>query len=155
RSPRDSSHQAWTTLSHDHIRPPPELRQSLANGDRPAPGPRVLTVSSRTSRAASRRSPPGMLIASGETSPGETQNECRLTPLRKGAPGSCRWECMAGGHVLRVTCRQGLARLCPGGYVDAVMVRPRESADHAAAREFLARHDSLRVARLGELAHPL
>jgi hypothetical protein len=35
------------------------------------------------------------------------------------------------------------------------MVRRREGADQAAAREFLARHDSLRVARLGELAHPL
>ena len=35
------------------------------------------------------------------------------------------------------------------------MVRPRESADQAAAREFLAGHDSLRVARLGELVHPL
>jgi GNAT superfamily N-acetyltransferase len=36
-----------------------------------------------------------------------------------------------------------------------VKVRPREAADQAAAREFLARHDSLRVARLGELIHPL
>ena len=34
-------------------------------------------------------------------------------------------------------------------------VRPREAADHASAREFLARHNSLRVARLGELVHPL
>jgi len=34
-------------------------------------------------------------------------------------------------------------------------VRPREAADQAAAREFLARHGSLRVARLGELIHPL
>lgn len=42
-----------------------------------------------------------------------------------------------------------------GGYVDAVRVRPREAADQAAAQAFLARHDSLRAARLGELVHPL
>jgi hypothetical protein len=36
-----------------------------------------------------------------------------------------------------------------------VKVRPREAADQAAAEAFLARHDSLRVARLGELVHPL
>jgi GNAT superfamily N-acetyltransferase len=36
-----------------------------------------------------------------------------------------------------------------------VKIRPREAADQAAAREFLARHGSLRVARLGELIHPL
>jgi GNAT superfamily N-acetyltransferase len=35
------------------------------------------------------------------------------------------------------------------------MIRPREAADQAAAREFLTRHGSLRVARLGELLHPL
>ena len=34
-------------------------------------------------------------------------------------------------------------------------IRLREAADHAAARAFLARHNSLRVARLGELVHPL
>ena len=34
-------------------------------------------------------------------------------------------------------------------------VRPREAADQAAARAFLARHNSLRAARLGELVHPL
>jgi len=34
-------------------------------------------------------------------------------------------------------------------------VRPREAADQAAARAFLARHGSIRVARLGELVHPL
>ena len=34
-------------------------------------------------------------------------------------------------------------------------VRPREAADQAAARGFLARHHSLRGARLGELVHPL
>ena len=34
-------------------------------------------------------------------------------------------------------------------------IRPREVADQAAARAFLARHGSLRVARLGELVHPL
>jgi GNAT superfamily N-acetyltransferase len=36
-----------------------------------------------------------------------------------------------------------------------VNVRPREAADQAAARAFLARHNSLRAARLGELVHPL
>ena len=34
-------------------------------------------------------------------------------------------------------------------------VRPREAADQAAAEAFLARHNSLRGARLGELARPL
>ena len=34
-------------------------------------------------------------------------------------------------------------------------VRPREATDQAAAREFLARHHSIRVARLGELVYPL
>ena len=34
-------------------------------------------------------------------------------------------------------------------------VRPREAADQAAARAFLARHHSVRVARLGELVYPL
>ena len=38
---------------------------------------------------------------------------------------------------------------------DAVKIRPRETADQAAARAFLARHNSLRGARLGELVHPL
>ena len=36
-----------------------------------------------------------------------------------------------------------------------MQVRPREAADRAAAQEFLVRHGSLRVARLGELVHPL
>jgi GNAT superfamily N-acetyltransferase len=36
-----------------------------------------------------------------------------------------------------------------------VEVRPREAADQAAAEAFLARHGSLRAARLGELVHPL
>jgi GNAT superfamily N-acetyltransferase len=36
-----------------------------------------------------------------------------------------------------------------------VKVRPREAADQAAARAFLARHHSVRVARLGELVYPL
>ena len=36
-----------------------------------------------------------------------------------------------------------------------VKVRPRETADLAAAQGFLARHNSLRAARLGELIHPL
>ena len=34
-------------------------------------------------------------------------------------------------------------------------IRPREPADQAAAQAFLARHNSLRGARLGELLHPL
>lgn len=34
-------------------------------------------------------------------------------------------------------------------------IRAREAADQAPARAFLARHSSLRVARLGELVHPL
>lgn len=34
-------------------------------------------------------------------------------------------------------------------------IRPRDAADQAAARAFLVRHGSLRVARLGELVHPL
>ena len=34
-------------------------------------------------------------------------------------------------------------------------VRPREAADQTAARAFLARHNSLRGARLGALVHPL
>ena len=36
-----------------------------------------------------------------------------------------------------------------------VKVRPREAADQAAVRAFLARHSSVRAARLGELVHPL
>jgi len=36
-----------------------------------------------------------------------------------------------------------------------VKIRPREPADRAAAQAFLARHNSLRGARLGELVHPL
>jgi len=36
-----------------------------------------------------------------------------------------------------------------------VNVRPWEAADQAAAQEFLARHNSLRGARLGDLVHPL
>jgi GNAT superfamily N-acetyltransferase len=48
-----------------------------------------------------------------------------------------------------------LSGLSPWGYVDAVKVRPREAADQAAARAFLARHHSVRVARLGELVYPL
>ena len=34
-------------------------------------------------------------------------------------------------------------------------VRPRAATDRAAAEAFLARHYSLRAARLGELVHPL
>jgi len=49
----------------------------------------------------------------------------------------------------------GYRALLHGGYVEAVKVRPREAADQAAAQEFLACHNSLRVARLGQLARPL
>jgi hypothetical protein len=49
----------------------------------------------------------------------------------------------------------GLSGVSPRGYVDAVKVRPREATDRAAARTFLARHHSIRVARLGELVNPL
>jgi GNAT superfamily N-acetyltransferase len=51
--------------------------------------------------------------------------------------------------------QQGYRVFLPGGYVDAVKVRPREAADQAAAGAFLARHQSVRVARLGELVHSL
>src|SRR5690242_17907188 len=51
--------------------------------------------------------------------------------------------------------QQGCRAVLPGGYVDTVNVRPRAAADQAAAEAFLARHDSLRAARLGELVHPL
>jgi hypothetical protein len=50
--------------------------------------------------------------------------------------------------------RQAIAGF-PGGYLGAVNVRPREAADQAAAEASLARHNSLRVVRLGELVHPL
>ena len=57
--------------------------------------------------------------------------------------------------VARLSGREGYRGLLHGGYVDAVKVRPREAADRAAAQAFLARHNSLWVARLGELVHPL
>jgi len=57
--------------------------------------------------------------------------------------------------VARLSVRRGYRALLHDGYVDAVMVRPREAADLAAAQTFLARHDSLWAARLGELVHPL
>jgi GNAT superfamily N-acetyltransferase len=52
-------------------------------------------------------------------------------------------------------CGQGYRVFLPGGYIDAVKIRPREAGDQAAAQAFLARHNSLRGARLGELVHPL
>ena len=52
-------------------------------------------------------------------------------------------------------CGQGYRVYLPAGYIDAVKIRPREAADQAAAQAFLARHNSLRGARLGELVHPL
>ena len=52
-------------------------------------------------------------------------------------------------------CGQDYRAFLSCGYVDAVKIRPREPADQAAARAFLARHNSLRGARLGELVHPL
>jgi GNAT superfamily N-acetyltransferase len=77
-----------------------------------------------------------------------------VSDRRGEAPGS------AAGSVWRAGgCTEGRLRahhgFAPGGYVGAVKVRPRQAADQAAAREFLARHSSLRVARLGELIHPL
>ncbi len=58
--------------------------------------------------------------------------------------------------LYRDSCRnsRGYCAFLHGGYVGAVNVRPREAADEAAAQAFLARHNSLRVARLGELVHP-
>jgi hypothetical protein len=50
---------------------------------------------------------------------------------------------------------QGYRVFLPDGYIDAVKIRPRVAADQAAAQAFLARHNSLRGARLGELVHPL
>ena len=50
---------------------------------------------------------------------------------------------------------QGYRVFLPDDYIDAVKIRPREAADQAAAQAFLARHNSLRAARLGELVHPL
>ncbi len=66
-----------------------------------------------------------------------------------------RWVATAAGHVpdpppLPATRSAKLP--CPRSYVDLVKVRPREAADQAAAEAFLARHNSLRGARLGELA---
>jgi GNAT superfamily N-acetyltransferase len=52
-------------------------------------------------------------------------------------------------------CGQDYRAFLCGGYVDAVKIRPREPAGQAAAQAFLARHNSLRAARLGELVHPL
>jgi GNAT superfamily N-acetyltransferase len=44
----------------------------------------------------------------------------------------------------------------PGCYYrEAMKIRPREAADRPAALVFLARHNSARVARLGELLEPL
>ena len=50
---------------------------------------------------------------------------------------------------------QGYRVFLPDDYIDAVKIRPREAADQTAAQAFLARHNSLRGARLGELVHPL
>ena len=66
-----------------------------------------------------------------------------------------RGACLASLRPRRKSLRAGLSRPSSGGYVDAVKIRPREAADQAAAQAFLARHDSLRAARLGELVHPL
>ena len=58
-------------------------------------------------------------------------------------------------HVLKVACGQAYHAFAPGAHaLVPVKVRPRQAADHAAAREFSARHSSLRVARLGEPTHP-
>ncbi len=53
------------------------------------------------------------------------------------------WLASRGSPVARVPPgQQGYRALLPGGYVDAVKVRPREAADQAAAEAFLARHNS-------------
>jgi GNAT superfamily N-acetyltransferase len=65
------------------------------------------------------------------------------------------WRAAAACSESPAEAARGYRPFLDGGYVDAVKVRPREAADQAAAQAFLARHDSLRVARLGELVHPL
>ena len=68
---------------------------------------------------------------------------------------SCRCGSAGGPSPTRKSLRQDYRAFLCGGYVDAVKIRPREPADQAAAQAFLARHNSLRGARLGELVHPL
>jgi GNAT superfamily N-acetyltransferase len=78
-------------------------------------------------------------------------------PLRKDTLVP-RGECLASRRSLQrepAEAARGYRAFLDGGYVDAVKVRPREAADQAAAQAFLARHGSVRVARLGELVHPL
>jgi GNAT superfamily N-acetyltransferase len=65
------------------------------------------------------------------------------------------WRAAAACSESPAEAARGYRAFLHGGYVDAVKVRPREAADQAAAQAFLARHDSLRAARLGELVHPL
>jgi GNAT superfamily N-acetyltransferase len=65
------------------------------------------------------------------------------------------WRAAAACSESPAEAARGYRAFLDGGYVDAVKVRPRAAADQAAAQAFLARHDSLRVARLGELVHPL
>jgi len=64
-------------------------------------------------------------------------------------------ECRRAVAYPESPCGPDYCAFLSGGYVDAVKIRPREPADQAAAQAFLARHDSLRAARLGELVHPL
>jgi GNAT superfamily N-acetyltransferase len=65
------------------------------------------------------------------------------------------WRAAAACSESPAEAARGYRAFLHGGYVDAVKVRPRAAADQAAAQAFPARHDSLRVARLGELVHPL
>ena len=70
--------------------------------------------------------------------------------------GLPRWECLASRRSLsRALGPAGYRVLLHGDHLDAVKIRPREAADQAAAQAFLARHNSLRAACLGELVHPL
>lgn len=75
-----------------------------------------------------------------------TRSERPHLPLR---------ECRRAVAYPESPCGQDYRAFLFGGYVDAVKIRPREPADQAAVQAFLARHNSLRGARLGELLHPL
>lgn len=85
----------------------------------------------------------------GDAEPGDRTKVGTFAPAALGVLGEPLY-LLAG-----LSGRRGYRGLLRGGYVDAVKVRPRETADQAAAQAFLARHDSLRAARLGELVRPL
>src|SRR5262249_7037881 len=72
-------------------------------------------------------------------------------PMRSPSPIMCTFAL----NERQVRERCALVAVLHGCYGDAVNVRPREVADHAAVQAFLARHNSVRAARLGELVHPL